>query len=51
MLYCGVRWNTVRCSHSFAIGGIDWIPEEPVPITPTRLPAKDTGSWGHWPVW
>ena len=27
------------------------MPEEPVPITPTRLPAKETGSCGQSPVW
>ena len=30
---------------------MDWMPDEPVPITPTRLPSKDTGSCGHRPVW
>ena len=49
--YCAVRWNTVRCAASLAISGIDWIPEEPVPITATRLPSKDTGSCGQRPVW
>ena len=32
----GVRWNTVRCSACSAMSGIDWIPDEPVPTTPTR---------------
>ena len=27
--------------------GIDWMPDEPVPITPTRLPVKSTPSWGQ----
>ena len=26
-------------------------PDEPVPITPTRRPAKSTPSWGQRPVW
>ena len=29
---------------SLAISGIDWIAEEPVPITPTSLPEKSTWS-------
>ena len=33
-----------------AISGIDWIAEDPVPITATRLPVKSTGSCGHLPV-
>ena len=41
---CGVRWSTVTCAASRAISGIAWIPEEPVPITATRFPAKETGS-------
>jgi hypothetical protein len=43
----GVRWKIVNCSACSAISGIDWMPEEPVPITPTRLPVKSTPSWGH----
>src|ERR1700730_2700092 len=31
--------------------GIDWTPDDPVPITPTRNPVKSTPSWGHNPVW
>ena len=31
--------------------GIDWIAEEPVPMTPTRRPVKSTPSCGHRPVW
>ena len=27
--------------------GIDWMPDEPVPITPTRLPVRSTPSWGQ----
>ena len=34
-----------------AIRGMIWMPDEPVPITPTRLPVKSTGSWGQSPVW
>ena len=35
-----VRWLHV-------ITGIAWMPVDPVPITPTRLPAKSTGSCGQ----
>ena len=42
-----VRWNTVSWGASAAISGIDWMPEEPVPITATRLPLKSTPSCGH----
>jgi hypothetical protein len=38
----GVRWNTVSCAACSAISGIDWIADEPVPITATRLPVKST---------
>ena len=31
--------------------GIDWMAEEPVPITPTRWPLKSTPSCGQRPVW
>ena len=27
--------------------GIDWMPDDPVPITATRLPVKSTGSCGQ----
>jgi hypothetical protein len=30
--------------------GIDWMAEEPVPITPTRWPLKSTPSCGQRPV-
>ncbi len=33
------------------IEAMGWNPEEPVPMTPTRLPAKSTGRCGHRPVW
>ena len=31
--------------------GIDWMPEDPVPMTATRLPVKSTGSSGQCAVW
>ena len=37
-----VRWNTVRDEACRAMIGIDWIAEEPVPMTPTRKPVKST---------
>ncbi len=43
----GVRWNTVSSVAWRAMIGIDWIPLEPVPITPTRRPVKSTPSWGQ----
>lgn len=46
-----VRWKTVRCIAWAAMSGIDWIAEEPVPMTPTVLPVKSTPSCGHSPVW
>ncbi len=46
-----MRWNTVRWAACSAISGIDWIAEEPVPITATRWPVKSTPSWGQRPVW
>ncbi len=30
---------------------IDCMPDEPVPITPTRLPVRSTPSEGQSPVW
>ena len=42
-----MRWNTVSWVACLAIRGIDWMPEEPVPITPTRLPVKSTPSCGQ----
>ena len=47
----GVRWNTVTCSACWAMTGIDWMPDDPVPMTPTRRPVKSTPSWGQRPVW
>ncbi|HEY1411922.1 MAG TPA: hypothetical protein VGF36_07260 [Rhodopila sp.] len=51
MLKFGVRWKTVTCSAWAAITGIDWIADDPVPMTPTRLPVKSTPACGQWPVW
>jgi hypothetical protein len=31
--------------------GIDCTPDDPVPMTPTRLPVKSTPSCGQVPVW
>ena len=39
-LKLGVRWNTVSCAACSARSGSTWMPEEPVPITPTRLPRE-----------
>jgi hypothetical protein len=33
-----------------AMTGIDWMADEPVPITATRLPVKSTPSCGQRPV-
>ncbi len=46
-----VRWNTYRCSATAAISGATWMPVDPVPMSPTRLPAKSTPSCGHRAVW
>ena len=43
----GVRWNTVSCVAWLAMIGIDWIADDPVPMTATRLPVKSTPSCGH----
>nr|WP_304504652.1 hypothetical protein [Blastococcus sp. TML/M2B] len=43
----GVRWKTVSSAACWAISGIDWMPEEPVPMTATRLPVKSTPSCGQ----
>ena len=43
----GVRWNTVTCAASWAMTGIDWMPDDPVPITPTRCPERSTPPCGH----
>ena len=50
-LKLAVRWKTVTCAACSAICGIDWMPDEPVPITATRLPVKSTPSCGQAPVW
>ena len=43
----GVRWNTTSSPACSAISGIAWIPDDPVPITATRLPVRSTPSWGQ----
>ncbi|MFN8022760.1 MAG: hypothetical protein U0Q03_14625 [Acidimicrobiales bacterium] len=43
----GVRWNTVTCDACWAISGVDWIDDEPVPMIATRLPVKSTPSCGQ----
>ncbi len=43
----GVRWKTVRVCACSAMMGIDWMADEPVPMTPTRLPVRSTPSWGQ----
>jgi hypothetical protein len=43
----GVRWKTVRASACRAMIGIDWMADDPVPMTATRLPVKSTPSWGQ----
>ena len=43
----GVRWNTVSWRPGAAISGMDWMPDEPVPMTATRLPVRSTPSWGQ----
>ena len=50
MVNWAVRWNTVRCPACSAITGMAWMPDAPVPITPTRWPVKSTGSCGQLPV-
>src|SRR6202034_1020586 len=45
------RWNTYNCDATAAISGATWIPVDPVPISPTRFPAKSTPSAGHRAVW
>jgi hypothetical protein len=45
-----VRWKTVRCLACSAMMGADWMPDEPVPMRPTRKPTKSTGSCGQLPV-
>jgi hypothetical protein len=43
----GVRWKTVVSAACPAMIGMDWMPELPVPITPTRRPVKSTPSCGQ----
>ena len=45
-----MRWNTVRWAACAAMIGIDWIADEPVPMTATRWPVKSTASCGQRPV-
>ncbi len=42
-----VRWNTVSWSAWAARIGIAWVPDDPVPMTPTRLPVKSTPPSGQ----
>ncbi len=49
-LKLAVRWNTMSRAASLAITGIDWIADDPVPITATRWPVKSTPSCGQAPV-
>ena len=51
MLKFGVRWNTVSSAACSANIGIDWIADDPVPMTPTRWPVRSTPSCGQCPVW
>ena len=46
----GVRWKTTSAAACRAMIGIDWIADEPVPMTPTRWPVKSTPACGQWPV-
>ena len=46
----GVRWNTVRCSVSWAMIGMNWIALAPVPMTTTFLPFRSI-EWSHWAEW
>ncbi|SKT64583.1 Uncharacterised protein [Mycobacteroides abscessus subsp. abscessus] len=45
-----VRWKTKSSLAVCAAIGTSWMPEDPVPITPTRLPAKSTPDAGQCPV-
>ena len=47
MLKLGVRWKTVTWSASAAMTGIDWIADDPVPMTATLWPLKSTPSRGQ----
>lgn len=46
-LKLGERWKTVSACASRAMMGETWMPDEPVPMTPTRLPSKDAPSSGQ----
>jgi hypothetical protein len=43
----GVRWNAVGWRAFLAMIGIDWMPDEPVPLTATRLPLRSTPPSGQ----
>ncbi|CAB4724348.1 unannotated protein [freshwater metagenome] len=43
----GVRWNTVSDLACDAMIGMDWMADDPVPMTATRLPVKSTPSCGQ----
>ena len=42
-----VRWKTVSWLAWRAMSGMDWMPDEPVPMTATRWPVKSTPSCGQ----
>ena len=42
-----MRWKTVSWLAWRAMSGMDWMPDEPVPMTATRWPVKSTPSWGQ----
>lgn len=48
--HAGVRWNTVSAAADFASSGTICADEQPVPTTPTRLPASGTSA-RHAPEW
>ena len=47
MTNCALRWKTVTDRACRASSGSTCTPEDPVPISPTRLPASGTGSRGQ----
>ena len=47
----GLRWKTVRWPAVSATTGISCTAVAPVPMTPTRLPARSSGSRGQSEVW
>ena len=50
MIHCGVRWNSTSSPTWLASADTIWMADEPVPITPTRLPASST-PWSHRALW